>query len=96
MNRYRLSQRCEQDLDDIWFYIAQNDEVAADLMIAKILNKLPMLAQFPDMGRAREDLLTGLRCFPVKPYLIFYIPSDQLEIIRILHQSRDIESQFNR
>lgn len=55
-----------------------------------------MLAQFPDMSRAREDLLAGLRCFPVKPYLIFYIASNQLEIIRILHQSRDIESQFNR
>ncbi len=67
MTRYRLSQQSEQDLDDIWFYIAQDDEVTADLVIAKILNKLPMLAQFPDMGRAREDLLTGLRCFPVKP-----------------------------
>lgn len=95
MNRYRLSRQAEQDLEDIWFYIAQNDEVAADLLIAKILDKFPMLAKFPDMGKKRDDLLKGLRSFPVKPYIIFYaLAADRIEIIRVLHQSRDIENQF--
>jgi toxin ParE1/3/4 len=95
MNRYRLSRPAEQDLEDIWVYVAQNDQVAADLLIAKILDKFPMLAKFPDMGKKRDDLLEGLQSFPVKPYIIFYNRMiDRLEIVRILHQSRDIENQF--
>lgn len=66
MNRYRLSQRAEQDLEDIWIYVAQKDEVAADLLLAKILNKFPMLAQFPEMGYARDEITQGIRCFPIK------------------------------
>ncbi|NJN87961.1 MAG: type II toxin-antitoxin system RelE/ParE family toxin [Leptolyngbyaceae cyanobacterium SL_7_1] len=95
MNRYRLSRQAEQDLEDIWFYVAQSDEVAADLLIAKILDKFPMLAKFPNMGKKRDDLLEGLRSFPIKPYTIFYNrTSDCVEIVRVLHQSRDIENQF--
>lgn len=95
MNRYRLSRQAEQDLEDIWVYTAQTDEVAADLLIAKILDKLPVLAKFPNMGQQRDELLAGLRSFPVKPYIIFYNQtSSSIEIIRVLHQSRDIENQF--
>ncbi|TAF08155.1 MAG: type II toxin-antitoxin system RelE/ParE family toxin [Nostocales cyanobacterium] len=95
MNNYRLSQLAEQDLEDIWVYLAQNNQIAADKEIAKILNSLPMLAQFPGMGRNRDDLLPELRSFPVKPYIVFYTPiDDRIEIVRVLHHSRDISSQF--
>lgn len=95
MNRFRLSQQAEQDLEDIWVYLAQQDELLADKQIGEILNRLPMLAQFPDMGRRRDDLITGIRMFPVKSYIIFYTKAaDIVEFIRILHQARDIEGQF--
>lgn len=51
MNNYKLSHKAEQDLEDIWVYIAQQNQIAADKQIAQILNRLPMLAQFPDMGK---------------------------------------------
>ncbi|MEY2911318.1 MAG: Toxin ParE1 [Cyanobacteriota bacterium] len=55
-----------------------------------------MLAQFPNMGTKRDELQTGIRSFPVKPYIIFYTQdSASLEIVRIFHQSRDIENQFS-
>ncbi|MBD2430113.1 MULTISPECIES: type II toxin-antitoxin system RelE/ParE family toxin [Fischerella] len=96
MNRYRLSQQAEQDLEDIWIYLAQHDELAGDKQIAQLLDRLPMLAQFPDMGRKRDDLLQGLRSFPVKPYIVFYTKiTDGIEIVRVLHQSRDIENYFS-
>ena len=95
MNRYRLARQAELDLEDIWAYLAQKDNVAADLMVAKILNKFPMLAQFPDMGYERNDLTEPMRSFPVKPYIMFYRRIDiGIEIFRILHQSRDIEGQL--
>ncbi|MEG3975796.1 type II toxin-antitoxin system RelE/ParE family toxin [Microcoleus sp. herbarium8] len=95
MNRYRLSQQAEKDLEDIWIYLGQQDEIAADRQLARLLDRFPMLAQFPNMGRQRNELLTGLRSFPVKPYIIFYrILLERVEIVRVLHQSRDIEGQF--
>jgi toxin ParE1/3/4 len=97
MNRYRISQLAEQDLEDIWVYLAQNNQIAADQQIAKILNRLPILAQFPDIGKMREDLRDQLRSFPVKPYIVFYIKLDdgEIEIVRILHHSRDIDHLFS-
>ncbi|PSB11578.1 type II toxin-antitoxin system RelE/ParE family toxin [filamentous cyanobacterium Phorm 46] len=95
MNRYRLSQQAEKDLEDIWIYLGQQDEIGADRQVARLLDCFPMLAQFPNMGRQRNELLTGLRSFPVKPYIIFYIILlERVEIVRVLHQSRDIEGQF--
>jgi toxin ParE1/3/4 len=95
MNRYRLSRQAELDLEDIWAYLAQKDNLAADLMVAKILNKFPMLAQFPDMGYERDEFTESMRSFPVKPYIVFYRKIDiGIEIFRILHQSRDIEHQL--
>lgn len=47
------------------------------------------------MGKQREDILVGLRSFPVKPYVIFYNKiSDGIEVIRILHQARDVDAEF--
>jgi toxin ParE1/3/4 len=54
-----------------------------------------MLAQSPEMGQGRNDLRADLRSFPVKPYIIFLIKTEtEIEIIRILHQSIDIENIF--
>ena len=95
MNRFKISRQADIDLEDLWLYLTQNDSLAADLFLAKIVNKFPMLAQFPEMGKSRNDLSEGLRNFPVKPYIIFYrYREDYIEIIRILYQSRNIEDQF--
>ncbi|MBD2310012.1 type II toxin-antitoxin system RelE/ParE family toxin [Chroococcidiopsis sp. FACHB-1243] len=96
MNRFRLSQQAEQDLEDIWVYLARQNELLADKQIAQILDRFPMLSQFPDMGKQRNNLLPGLRSFPVQPYIVFYTKiADGIEIVRVLHQSRDIDSQFS-
>jgi toxin ParE1/3/4 len=95
MNRFKISRQAGCDLEDMWVYLAQNDSLASDLLLAKVLDKFPMLAQFPAMGRSRKELSEELRSFPVKPYIIFYKRMENhIEIVRILHQSRDIENQF--
>jgi toxin ParE1/3/4 len=74
----------------------KKNEVTADLLLAKILDKFPMLAQFPEMGYARNELMIGIRCFPVKPYNIFYKKVEVgIEIFRVLHQSRELDERFN-
>jgi toxin ParE1/3/4 len=95
MNRYRLARQAELDLEDIFSYWSEQDAIVADQRVAAILNRLPMLAQFPDIGRARDQLLPGLRSFPCKPYILFYTKlSDGIEILRVLHQSRDFEGEW--
>lgn len=54
-----------------------------------------MLSQFPKIGNQRDDLVAGLRSFPVKPYIIFYNKiADGIEVVRVLHQARDIDNLF--
>jgi toxin ParE1/3/4 len=72
MNHFRTSNLAEKDLEDIWVYLAQQNEILADQKIAQILDKFPMLAQFPNMGQKRDELQIGLRSFPIKPYIILY------------------------
>lgn len=47
------------------------------------------------MGREQDRLLINLRSFVVRDYFIFYQPfEDGIEILRVLHASRDIEGIF--
>jgi toxin ParE1/3/4 len=83
------------DLEDIWWYIAQDSPEAADRLLDRIQEKLLSLSQFPHMGASRDDLMPRLRSFSVSNYLIFYFPlEDGIEVIRVLHGARDAEVIF--
>jgi toxin ParE1/3/4 len=87
--------RAKSDLVGIWDYIADDNEGHADAFVDRIDQKLLALASNPTMGRARDEFVKGLRSFPVGRYVIFYrpIPKD-VEIVRVLHGSRDIDTLF--
>jgi toxin ParE1/3/4 len=95
MNRYRVSDAARSDLDEIWFYIAQDNTDAADRFLRAVVSRFPKLAATPQMGRAREELSPRLRSFPVGRYIIFYRPMENsIEIARVLHGARDIPPLF--
>ena len=95
MKEPRITSLAEADLEEVWLYIAQGGEARADQFLDKILKQCRQLAEFPRMGQARENLALNLRSFPVKKYVIFYRPAgDTIDVIRILHGARDIESIF--
>ena len=84
------------DLAEIWSYIAEDSPNRADTFIDSIDGKFHELAQSPHIGRSRNELLPGLCSFSVGRYLIFYlIIPDGIEIVRVLHASRDIDEQLN-
>ena len=94
---FRILKRpeAENDLEEIWLYIAQDNIDGADKLLDEIEKTSQKLAQFADMGRNRDELHPGLRSFPVGKYLIFYLPiSGGLEIVRVLHGMRDIDTIF--
>ncbi|QLE54559.1 type II toxin-antitoxin system RelE/ParE family toxin [Nostoc sp. TCL26-01] len=88
--------RAELDLLEIWNFIAENNLDKADELLDLLAVKLQNLACNPGMGKRREELSVGLRSFPVRNFVVFYQEiEDGIDVIRILHGSRDIESIFD-
>jgi toxin ParE1/3/4 len=91
MPRILIRPEAESDLDEIWWYIAQDHPNNADQFLDRIQDRFMALADFPHLGTSRDELKSGLRSQPVGNYLIFYFPlADGIEIVRILHGSREI------
>lgn len=79
------------DLAEIWSFIADDSEAAADRFLSEIESKLVLLSTQPYMGRERKELMTGLRSFPLQRYIVFFLPHrDGIEVVRVLHSARDI------
>lgn len=91
-----IRPRAKSDLAEIWDYIANDSEAHADIFVEKIDEKFKTLAAQPYTGRRRNELGEGLRSFPVGRYVIFYRPlEDGVEIIRVLHDTRDLDAVFH-
>lgn len=97
MTVIRIRPSAEEDAAEIWDYIAEDSEAAADRVLELVDAQFTLLAQYPKMGRERPELADGLRSFPVGRYVVFYRPlPDGIEVVRVLHASRDVQSdQFD-
>jgi toxin ParE1/3/4 len=95
MNSYRLSPEAREDLDDIAAYVAAANPAAALAQILRFESLFDLLVQQPKAGRTRHDLAPSLRGLVEGRYIIFYRElANEVEIIRVLHGSRDIGSLF--
>lgn len=96
MTRVTLTPLANEDLIEIWSYLAEAGEERATRQITAIRDKCQLLAEFPTMGRERDELIVGIRSFAVGRYAIFYQPAeDGIEVLRVLHASRDVEGAFD-
>lgn len=96
MPRILKRPEAESDLDELWWYIAQDNPQNADRFLDHIHGKIMDLAAFPKMGMNRNDLMGGLRCHPVGNYLIFYFPlTDGVDVVRVLHGRMEVERHFS-
>jgi toxin ParE1/3/4 len=98
MSRIIRTPQAHLDLIEIGLYIAEDNLEAALKVLDAMEDKFKLLARSPELGRKREELAPGLRSFPAAHnYLVFYKPIDNgIEIIRVLHGSRDIEPMFGQ
>jgi toxin ParE1/3/4 len=96
MPRIRFTSLAEADLLELWLTIAEENIVAADDSLDTIQTTVAILANQPEMGRARPELTNGLRSFPTRtPYIIFYLHEESgLLIVRVLHHARDIDAEY--
>lgn len=92
MKGYRFTPAAEEDVFEIWAYIAADNPLAADRLEVEIRASCERLAEQPDLGHLRRDLTDKpVRFLPVRGrYLIIYDPAtDPLEVLRVLHGARD-------
>lgn len=95
MSQYILSPSARWDLKEINNYLAQRNPQAARNIKEKIKQQCQRLADFPGMGRNRQQLEPGLRSFPVEDYLIFYRQIEGgIEVARVVSGYRDLEALF--
>lgn len=89
-----LTPAARSDLVEIDHYLRHKSADAAGRVRAKLRDALRKLAKRPQMGHLREDLADeSLRFWPVYSYLIIYRAEVRpLQVIRILHASRDVQS----
>lgn len=89
--RLRRTARAEEDLIEIWAYIARDNPKAADRLLDRLDRKSIALAKTPYLGMARNDIAEGVRHFPVGNYLILYRAHDDgVEVVRYVHGRRHL------
>lgn len=97
MNKVIFSPEAVKDLKDIWLYIAQDSLDRADNFVDTLRDFCREdLALFPKIGSKRDYLNKDVLALPFKKYMIYYrCRSAQVEIVRVLHGSRDMGAIFN-
>jgi len=92
------SQRALLDVEHIRDYIAQDSPVYAQPFVERLLHATRHLPQFPRSGRVmpeaenrniREVIYQGYR-------IIYRLRPDVIEIVMVVHGSRDMAGQENK
>lgn len=84
-------------MNEIWIYTSQKwSVVQADKYYDLLIASFNQIVLNPNCGNSYDGVEPGLRGFRVEKHIVFYeqIDTKTIEIIRILHQSMDIESRF--
>lgn len=88
------SDRADEDLIEIWSYIAVDNISAADRVLDAIEARWDNLARHPHSGVARDDIAPGIRHLVSGEYLTLYrLSGSTIEIVRVLHGRRKISSK---
>ncbi len=87
------TNRADEDLIEIWSYIAIDNISAADRVLDAIEARWDNLARHPYSGVARDDIAPGIRHLVSGEYLTLYrLSGSAIEIVRVLHGRRKISS----
>ncbi len=97
MRCFCLAALAEDDIFEIWEFIAAHDLPAADRVEGDIFAACQRLADRPDLGHPRRDLTDKPVCFFCVrgTYLIVYDPATEpLQVLRVLHGARDVAAEL--
>ena len=98
MAEFNLTPRALQDLDAIADYSLERwgSERTREYINA-LVARMEWLAENPDLGRERNDVASGYRCFGEGQHLVFYVKEqNSISIIGVPHASMDIETHLGK
>lgn len=95
--KLKISKEALADLEKIWLYTIENWLVEqADRYYSLIMDEIYYLSVHPESGKDISQIRKGYFRSTVKSHFIFYrIKKEEIEVIRILHQSMDIKTRLN-
>ena len=95
-NKYRISAAAIEDLEGIWEYTFKNwSKDQADRYHGLIINEIEFVANNETVGKDMGHVKEGYLVTYVKSHMIFFKRNQGfVEVIRILHQKMDIESNL--
>ena len=93
---YRVTPRAAADLNDIAVYSLRKwGQQQTTAYLTALNDRFVWLGEYPDIGRARPEILRDLRSFREGSHIIFYrTRGTAIEIIGVPHASMDIDSYF--
>lgn len=96
MSLFRLTQPAIRDIEAIVDYAANQFGLdQSDRLLAKLEAKFIRIAQFPNLGRSRDEILPGLRSLSMDNYLILYTTSvSGVDILRVVSGYRNLIDLF--
>ena len=97
MKRYLLSPAATAYIEGIADFLGEHAPHATAPVLDGLRDAMRRIADTPGIGRLREDLADEpLRFLPVWSYLVVYRPTSPVEIVRVLHGSRDVVRLLGR
>lgn len=92
MRRYLIAPKAQQDLEDIFEYIAAENEKAARALLQHFTHAMDLLASNPLIGHVRSDITRKpVRFWSVRGhYQIVYEPSNPLKVARVVSSYRNL------
>jgi antitoxin ParD1/3/4 len=93
MSGYSLSPQAVEDLFEIWQYIAQDSEDAANRVQSEFFETFGALARIPGQGHRRKNLTTKpVLFFALYSYLIVYQADvNPIRILALVHGRRNVK-----
>ncbi len=97
--KYIISKAAEADMENIWLYTRDTwSAEQAERYFTLIMDEIEYVTHLPESGTDYNHIRKGYYRAKVKSHFIFYRINKKagaLEVIRILHQSMDIESRLD-
>lgn len=97
MKPFQLTNKAKTDLRDIALFTSRRwGREQRNIYLKQFDDSFWLLAESPDIGKACDEIRGGYRKFPQGSHVIFYrqVGSQNIEIIRILHKSMDVNPIF--
>ncbi|MEO8253400.1 MAG: type II toxin-antitoxin system RelE/ParE family toxin [Flavobacterium sp.] len=97
MSEYIIREKALEDINNIWIYTAENWSVEqADRYYNLIIDEIEYIVNNFDTAHDFEKIRKSYKYSKVKSHLIFFKKNNtnEIEVIRVLHERMDIENRL--